>query len=158
MMVCGLEFSAETIRQIQDAIAAEPGLSRSGLSRRVCQWLDWRSANGKLKEVGCRVALLKLHRRGVIPLPPAAPRPPAGPQPGRAEAAMEEPPPIRCSLADLGPVEVVPIGSAESHASRLWNGLMTRYHSLGAGPLCGAQSRYVIRSPRYGWLAVHQRC
>jgi hypothetical protein len=152
VIVCGLEFSAETIRQIQETIAAEPGLSRSGLSRRVCQWLDWRSANGKLKEVSCRVALLKLHRRGVIPLPPAATRPPAGPQPGRAEAAMEEPPSIRCSLADLGPVELVPIGSAESQASRLWNGLMNRYHYLGAGPLCGAQIRYLIRSPRYGWL------
>lgn len=118
----------------------------------MCQWLDWRSANGKLKEVSCRVALLRLHRRGVIPLPPPAARPPAGPPPGQARAAIEEPPPIRCSLADLGPVEVVPIGSADSHASRVWNGLMNRYHYLGAGPLCGAQLRYLIHSPRYGWL------
>lgn len=152
MTVCGLEFTAETIRRIQDTIASAPALSRSELSRRVCQWLDWRSANGKLKEVSCRVALLRLHRRGVIPLPPSAARPPAGPPPGQAGAAIEEPPPIRCSLADLGPVEVVPIGSADSHASRVWNGLMHRYHYLGAGPLCGAQLRYLIHSPRYGWL------
>lgn len=152
MIACGLDFSTETIRRIQDTIAAEPGLSRSDLSRRVCQWLDWRSANGKLKEVSCRVALLKLHRRGVIHLPPPAPRPPAGPQPGQARAAGEERPPIRCSLADLGPVELVQVGSADSQASRLWNGLMNRYHYLGAGPLCGAQMRYLIHNPRYGWL------
>lgn len=152
MIACGLEFSPETIRRLHETIASEPGLSRSGLSRRVCQWLDWRSANGKLKEVSCRVALLKLHRRGVIPLPPPAPRPPAGPQPGQGAAAGEEPAAIRCTLAELGPVEVVPVGSAESRRARIWNGLLTRYHYLGAGPLCGAQLRYLIRSPRYGWL------
>lgn len=129
-------------------MAAEPGLSRSGLSRRVCEWLAWRNAKGKLKEVSCRVALLRLHRRGVIPLPPAAPRPP----PGKANAAIDEGPPIRCSLAELGPVEVVPIGSAQSRLARIWKGLLARYHYLGAGPLCGAQLRYLIRSLRYGWL------
>lgn len=25
---------------------------------------------------------------------------------------------------------------------------------MGAGPLCGAQLRYLIRSPRYGWLGA----
>ncbi len=148
MIVCGQEFSAETIRRIQETIAAEPALSRSGLSRRVCQWLDWRSANGQLKEVSCRVALLRLHRRGVITLRPAADAPPRG---GEGEVP-EELPPIRGRLADLGPVEVVKIGSADSHASRLWNGMMSRDHYLGAGPLCGAQMRYLIRSPQYGWL------
>ena len=29
---------------------------------------------------------------------------------------------------------------------------MERYHYLGAGPLCGAQMRYVIRSKRHGLL------
>jgi hypothetical protein len=29
---------------------------------------------------------------------------------------------------------------------------LERHHPLGAGPLCGAQLRYLIRSPRYGWL------
>ncbi len=148
MIVCGLEFSAETIRRIQETIASEPGLSRSGLSRRVCQWLDWRSANGKLKEVSCRVALLRLHRGGLITLPPAAAAPPRG---GGGEVP-EELPPIRCRLADLGPVEVVKIGSADSRASRLWNGMMRREHYLGAGPLCGAQLRYLLHSPRYGWV------
>jgi hypothetical protein len=148
VIVCGQEFSAETIRRIQDTIASEPALSRSGLSRRVCQWLDWRSANGQLKELSCRVALLRLHRRGVITLRPAADAPPRG---GEGEVP-EELPPIRCRLADLGPVEVVKIGSADSHASRLWNGMMSRDHYLGAGPLCGAQMRYLIRSPQYGWL------
>lgn len=154
MVVCGQIFSVETISRIEATVAAEPELSRGGLSRRVCEWLNWRNAKGKLKEVNCRVALLKLHRRGVIPLPPAAPGPPPGPSPRRAEAAIDEGPPIRCPLAELGPVELVPIRSADSRLSRTWKDLMSRYHYLGAGPLCGAQMRYLIRSGRGPWLGA----
>ena len=32
-------------------------------------WLNWRTALGQLKEVSCRVALLKMHRRGLLRLP-----------------------------------------------------------------------------------------
>jgi hypothetical protein len=78
MTVCGQEFSPAILQRIQQAIDDEPALSRGALSRRVCQWLNWRTILGKLKEVSCRVALLKLHRRGLIELPPArlrCPRP-----------------------------------------------------------------------------------
>ena len=34
----------------------------------LCGWLNWRTALGKLKEVSCRVALLKLHRCGLLRL------------------------------------------------------------------------------------------
>ena len=44
--------------------------SRADLARQVCDWLDWRAANGKDKEVNCRVALVRLERRGLIDLPP----------------------------------------------------------------------------------------
>jgi hypothetical protein len=55
-------------------------------------------------------------------------------------------------LAELQPVEVAPVGSAESRTAQTWNALMQRYHYLGAGPLCGAQIRYAIRSHRGEWL------
>ena len=49
-------------------------------------------------------------------------------------------------------MELIRIVSADSEASRVWNDLMDRYHYLGAGPLCGAQLRYLIHSTTYGWL------
>ena len=55
-------------------------------------------------------------------------------------------------LAELQPVEVVPVGSAESRTAQTWNELLDRYHPHGAGPLCGAQMRYAIRSRRGEWL------
>ena len=44
-------------------------ITRSEIARRVCESLDWRNQRGELKEMGARVALLKLHRAGWIELP-----------------------------------------------------------------------------------------
>ena len=71
MQLCGREFSSETIAQIEETVRANPSLSRRALSLRVCEWLQWRSINGRLKEVSCRKALLELNRRGLITLPAA---------------------------------------------------------------------------------------
>jgi hypothetical protein len=85
MRICGQEFSPAILQHIQQAVHEEPALSRGALSRRVCEWLNWRTVLGKLKEVSCRVALLKLHRRALIELPPARPSP--LPPPRQVEAA-----------------------------------------------------------------------
>ena len=62
--------------------------------------------------------------------------------------------PVCCSLHQLGGVELEKIGSRYSKASRLWKALMDTYHYLGAGPLCGAQMRYLIHSPVHGYLGA----
>ena len=71
MQLCGREFTAATIVQIEETVRANPTLSRRALSLRVCEWLQWRSINGRPKEVSCRKALLELNRRGLITLPAA---------------------------------------------------------------------------------------
>jgi hypothetical protein len=138
--------------RIEAAVQAEPSLSRRALSLRVCEWLEWRAANGKLKEVSCRKALLDLHRRGLIPLPPAETswfrRSGATP----STEGLIAPPELGCSLEELGPIRIVAVSSRYSHASEIWNALMDRFHYLGKGPLCGAQMRYLVESARHGWV------
>ena len=150
MEICGQQFSPAILAQLRETLQCEPDLSRSELSRRVCQWLDWRSPNGEWKEMSCRVALGKLDRAGVIQLPRVeafpAPRPPLPRRGGRLPQTVER------SLRELQPVEVVPVGAAESRTAQTWNQLLQRYHPLGAGPLCGAQLRYAIRSRTGEWL------
>jgi len=150
--VGGQEFSDEILRRIGQTVADEPQLSRRGLSQRVCQWLDWRSANGQLKQMSARVALLKLQRQGIIVLPECRSAPPRRAEPAEEPQPMESPEPLECGLAQLQPVEVVLVGRAGSCSSQQWNQLMERYHRLGAGPLCGAQLRYLIRSRQQQWL------
>ena len=151
MLVCGQHFTDEIIRKINKTVESEPTISRRALSLRVCQWLDWKSPNGKLKEMSCRVALLKMHRQGVLELPECNGRPSFQP-PTERKCSIGEMGTVCCDLRELGGVELIRIGSPESKSSRVWNTLMESYHYLGSGPLCGAQMRYLIKSPSYGWL------
>ena len=68
------------------------------------------------------------------------------------EQAAAERVPIQCRLEKLQPISVVRIGNGDRANSKIWNGLMERHHPLGAGPLCGAQMRYLIRAADGQWL------
>ena len=151
MLVCGQHFTDEIIRKINKTVESEPTISRRALSLRVCRWLNWTSPNGKLKEMSCRVALLKMHRRGVVELPECIAKPSFQPRTERPWS-IEPISPVRCDLRELGGVELIRVGSRKSKTSRVWNTLMESFHYLGSGPLCGAQMRYLIKSLSYGWL------
>ncbi len=151
MEICGQQFSPALVQRLQETLDREPGWSRTALSRQVCGWLDWRSPNGRLTEVSCRVALARLERAGMIqgPRREAFPAPPAR-RPRRRARVRKGGGERR--LAELQPVEVVPVGRAESRTAQTWNELLDRYHRHGAGPLCGAQMRYAMRSRTGEWL------
>lgn len=150
MRLFGQTFTEGIIERIRGVVSAEAGITRSELSRRVCDWLDWRRANGKPKEVSSRKALLELERQGLVALPAAHRLPP------QARPAAPAPPwtaPVFAgALADLGEVELVAVDGGE-HAA-LWQRMLDTYHPLGGGPLCGAQQRYLIRAPVVGWLGA----
>lgn len=143
MLVTGREFSDDILARIRTRVEDEPTLTRSGLSREVCGWLKWHAHDGSPKEMSCRVALLKLARRGLIDLP--APRPVSFCRPGEAvEVAQPSWLTIKAALAQLGPVRLVPVDAGQAELSRTWWSMMQTHHPLGAGPLCGAQMRYLI--------------
>lgn len=138
---------------MQAIIEENPDAKRGVLSRKMCEQLKWRSGNGRLREVGCRKVLARLHREGKIRLADVA----AFPAPRREKPELEQVPAeeIRDGvLKDFQPIEVVAIGSGDREASRVWNDLMDRYHYLGSGPLCGAQLRYLVRSKKHGWIGA----
>jgi hypothetical protein len=154
MQLCGREFSAATIARIEETLRVEPSLSRRALSRLVCEWLQWRAPNGRLKEVSCRKALLALHRRGLIALPEAEEScfKRVGPQlPTEGPIVAAE---LRCTLKELGEINIVAVSSRYHTRSQIWNQLMEQFHYLGKGPLCGAQIRYLVESSRYGWVGA----
>jgi hypothetical protein len=154
MQLCGREFTAATIAQIQQTVQVEPSLSRRALSLRVCEWLKWRAPNGRLKEVSCRKALLELDRRGLIMLPAAQQSCFKRSRPQPAAEGLIDPPELRCTLKELGEIDLIAVSSRYSSSSRIWNALMERFHYLGKGPLCGAQMRYLVRSSRYGTIGA----
>jgi len=60
MVIGGQHFASHTLDRIQQTLADEPCIYRLELSRRVCQWLDWRSPNGQRQDTTCRKALARL--------------------------------------------------------------------------------------------------
>ena len=122
------------------AVAAPP--LRAEVARRVCDALGWHDTLRRPKLMSCRVGLLRLHRAGLIALP--APRNGNGNGRGLAKqpAAWPAERPLGGAVGQLSGLRLVPV--AGKPASRLWNGLIARYHYLGYTPLPGAQLRYLI--------------
>lgn len=153
MIINGQEFSDTMIVRIDRAIKSKKGMTRSKLSRLVCEWLNWRSPNGKLKELSCRKALIKLEDAGLIKLPPIS-REVIG-RLGRDDVSKKTIltiPAIKSNLKELGKIDLLHVTARQRQESQIWNEMMDSYHYLGRGPLCGAQIRYLIRSERHGYL------
>jgi len=132
-------FDAAALEQVRGILRAHAGASRQQLSYRVCEALDWRKADGSLKDMSCRVALLRLHREGLIELP--APRRRFEPLRSYARRTPQGEPGawLEAPLSALGTVRLELV---ERAGSALWNELIDRYHYLGYKPLPGAQLRY----------------
>ena len=108
--------------------------------------MNWYQANGKLKEMGCRVAMLKLHRAGIIKMPPPKKVPEAfkgKTKPPPHTKAGEPKEPINKPVSKLMPVELKPVNK---NTTKLWNEFMDRYHYLDYSVLKGAQLRYFVHS------------
>jgi hypothetical protein len=151
--VGGQQIDERIIARMQEMIDANPKVSRVQLSRRICEGLKWRSRNGRLKEVNCRKVLSRLRRDGKIRLPEAEKF--EGNRKPRMEPERVVPEAVKSgALKDFQPVGLILVGSGDSERSRIWNDLMDRYHYLGAGPLCGAQLRYLIQSEKHGWVGA----
>ena len=67
---CGRDFSGGELQTIRQIIASEDRPNRVKISRRVCDAFGWTKPDGGLKEMSCRVALLRMEADGLIRLPP----------------------------------------------------------------------------------------
>jgi len=152
VVVCGRVFTPEVIERMRRAVDEHPDWTRCRLAHEVCGWLDWRSANGRRKEMSCRKALLRLDKRGLIKLPPAKRQVYFG---GKScqQVQLDVPDSLSVELSEIKELELVLVRPGQRALSAQWNTLVSRHHYLGYRPLSGAQLRYLIRS-EYGWLGA----
>jgi len=140
MRYCGREFTDEDITLIKRLMDDTPGINRQRLSKRFCEEVGWRKADGALKDMSCRVAFLRMHRDGHISLP--APQKPQY-RPGTKRTLLAEPQPEIWKKAGEYELEIELVGR---DYSALWNEYIDRYHYLRYFPLPGAQLRYLVKS------------
>ena len=143
VVVCGQVFAHEVLQRIDGAVRDQPEWSRAELARRVCDWLDWRTANGKRNEMSCRVALGRLAKRGLIGLPAARHRVSFGGQ-SFSKTRLNVPTRLEGTVKDLGKLKLVLVSSKDRELDLQWKKLVATHHYLGYWPLCGAQLRYLI--------------
>jgi hypothetical protein len=140
---CGRPFTASDIRLIRALIAADPPPSRFRLSREVCERLSWRRPDGKLKDMSCRVALLRMQADGLITLPLPRNAKPVSYQP-RPEIEQEVLQPLFIPTVNLDRLTVELV--IKRRNSLLWNAYIQRHHYLGHQLMPGAQLRYFVRT------------
>jgi hypothetical protein len=137
---CGRNFSEEELVLIRTLITEDPKRTRADLSRLACQAMHWLKPDGGLKQMSCRVAMLRMQEDGLIQLPPPrCPRPQANIRIG-AETAPSDP--IDLPVHALPDLQLRLVGTPTD--SRLWNQYIHRYHYLGFKTLPGAQLRYWV--------------
>ena len=143
-LLAGRDFNAQDIQLIGDLIAQAPALSRTALSQRVCQQLGWLKPDGGLKEMSCRVAMLRMQEDGLIALPRARAANFDTRRAPTATPATDPQPEISHPVDQLGRLEFLTVSTQTKRDSLLWNEYIQRYHYLGYTPMSGAQLRYFV--------------
>ena len=138
----GRVATSEDVALIERVIRETPGLTRSGLSRRLCELWNWRQPNGVLRDMVCRGLLLALERAGQIRLPVArrvlggwnrcVPR----------KEVEEDETPIVSSLAQLQPLDILQV--RRSAQEQRHDSLLQQYHYLGYTRPVGEHLKFLI--------------
>ncbi len=151
VVVCGRTFKPDDLGEIRKIIAGEPTPNRREIATRTCEVLEWLRPDGRLKEMSCRVALLRLEKLGLIELPP--PTTTNGNGKSYCGSRTLEPAlfAIPTKVRELDGLGVRAVEGRKD--SRLWNEAVSRFHYLGYKPLAGAQMRYLVEYST-GLLAV----
>ena len=138
----------ESVVVIQQILEDNKEAPRSAIAKRVCQHFEFFNALGKPQKSGCLKALRELERVGRLQLPEARRQSPqAGPR--RLTALVEQPQNLPSTAGKIQQLQLIRVETDTE--VRIWNELMIQEHPRGAGPLVGAQIRYLIGS-EHGWL------
>jgi len=144
---CGNALTDSDMNLVRQIITEFPSLTQTELAGTICELLDWRRPNGKLKTMEALDWLQKWQERDRLP---ALPELKAGnnkrPHPLLEASREADPqPPMRGRLADYQPLEVQLVEGSQDR--RLFQEYLQRYHPLGYKVPYGSQLRYLVRSP-----------
>ena len=145
--VCqGRNVSAAELDWLRQTLATHRDWSRKRLARELCQRWQWRTAQGRLKDLAARSLLLKLQARGLLTLPPLRVQHrtrrwgPVRPSPAAVRLATA----ITGSLAQLQPLRWSLVGAGSLEEGRV-HGYLEQYHYLGLR-VVGENLKYLVQT------------
>jgi hypothetical protein len=139
----GREITEADLVSMRELIAANPGASRHKLSAELCRAWNWVQPNGTLRDMVARGLMLKLHRAGLIELPPVRyinhnpflSRKKPGP------VSIDQTP-LEGRLAEIRPLEFRQV--RRTGEEPLFNGLVEEHHYLGYVQPVGEHLKYLV--------------
>jgi hypothetical protein len=134
---------------IREVVAQCSSLSLTEISRTLCELLDWKRPNGKLKNHECRLLLERLRDQEALSLPALRPFGGRGPRRARLTSHSDSRPPVTGSAGEFEPLRLTVVGAEDPEDLRLWAEYVERYHYLGHRVPVGASLRYWVHSERY---------
>lgn len=143
-------FSADEISLMRQAALDYAPLGITEIARTLCEWLEWKRPNGRLKNHECRLLLERLQQHGMLTLPALRRSGRRGPRTVTPDARSDPQAPIHCPLTDLQPLRLALIDESQSVLYRQY---IQRYHYLGWRVPVGAHLRYFVYSAQGQILA-----
>jgi len=110
----GRRFASDELGLMRQAATDYAGLGITEISRTICEWLDWKRPNGRLKNHECRLLLERLHHQGILSLPDLHRSGRRGPRTVTTNTRSDSQTPIQCSVADLEPLRLTLIENSNS--------------------------------------------
>lgn len=144
----GRRFSSHDLGLIREVTEDFSTLSLTELSKTLCELLEWKRPNGKLKYEECRALLEKLQVDALISLPMLrkikhSPRQIRVTHEGNPQPAITE------SLGQYEPLSLRLVQACDGQLHSLFNQFIQRYHYLGYRVPFGAHLRYLVESRQY---------
>jgi hypothetical protein len=140
---CGRTFRGDQLALMRQVAAECSALGVTEIARTLCELLEWKRPNGKLKNHECRQLLERLAEEKFLALPERRPLGGRGSRRPQVSRADCEPAVLACAAGECEPLELVLVeGAAES---RRWRESLERYHYLGCPVPFGAHLRYWVR-------------
>jgi len=140
---CGREFTGEEISLIQEVVTTCGGISRRELAHTVCELLEWKRPNDRLKARECSDLLELLESKGALILPAKKRKGKSGSQKIVPEIPRRQPDSILSgSVEEFTPLEVQRVRNRDQRD--LFKELIGRYHYLGYAMPYGARLQYLV--------------
>jgi len=139
---CGREFTPKEVSLIKEVVETCDGISRTELAYTVCELLDWKRANTRLKARECLDLLERLESHGILRLPEKK-------ECQRRKSSKEITPvtqerpwaDLTGSIEAFAPLEIELVKTPEQR--RLFRELVTQNHYLGYAMPYGARLQYL---------------
>ncbi len=153
LLLCGKLFTPELIAHLNQIVRDDPTISKNAQARIVCEHLSWYSSTGTPSLSGAKVALHKLHRRGLLIWPPAKPKAKRQRKLCRSDRPLPSLTKVPAKAGKVKGLHLRRIEDCKDPLHQIWNDLIIDEHPCGDAPLVGAQVRYLVGSD-HGWLGA----